>query len=324
MKKTLLIAIFLLAFVFSLSALEAEITWVWFENDPNVQYYRYQIDGEDEDKWTVVDFFINEVTLTLDVTVMHTLYLQQSYDGIFWSESSFTESDVYIEEEREEDFFNDDLLDDIIEPEPIEEIPEEPVEEEDEVVMAEVLEDEEIYLPEVEVEESYEPLLLLDFGIGYMNSLPDSDGPKTIGLNVSYSQTFFTAGIFDIGAKAGLGIYTSKDLFSFRKWPGGQWLENWKLQGYVNCMALATTAVGNCDLYGAVGPDFGYTYGKNYDGNAGLIGLGLELGVRYHRFEKISLGVAVTDHQYLFSLFGSADGGKTNRFELKAFMGLSF
>ena len=48
MKKVLLAAIVLLISAFALCAAEADVTWVWFENDPNVQYYRYQIDGEDD------------------------------------------------------------------------------------------------------------------------------------------------------------------------------------------------------------------------------------------------------------------------------------
>lgn len=321
MKKALIATIILFISAFALFALDGNVKWVWFENDPGVEYYRYQLEGEDDDKWTVVSWSVNEVTFFLDVSVLHTLYLQQSYDGVNWSESSFTESEVYLESEEEviEDYlFEDDLLTD-------EEEPEEEVDlaglEDDVVVTATVIEDE-VILPEVEVE-TYKALSILDIGPGFMNSIPDSAGPKTIGLNVAYSRTFVKAGIFDIGLKADLGIYTSKDLFSFRKWSSGEWLENWKLQGYVNCMALASTVVGNCDLYGALGPDFGFTYGKNYDGSIGLIGLGLELGVRYHRFEKISIGFAVTDHQYLFSLFGNAGTDMTNRLELKAFLGMS-
>ena len=47
MKKVLLAVIVLLISAFALYAAEADVTWVWFENDPNVQFYRYQIDGED-------------------------------------------------------------------------------------------------------------------------------------------------------------------------------------------------------------------------------------------------------------------------------------
>ena len=144
MKRVLLAVIILLVSAISLAAAEADVTWVWFENDPNVQFYRYQIDGEDDDNWTVVDFLVNEVTVTLDVSVLHTLYLQQSYDGIHWSASSFTESEVYPEyEEEEENFFDDDFFVDEPEPEVIIETPEE---EDDVVYEATVIEDE-VYLP---------------------------------------------------------------------------------------------------------------------------------------------------------------------------------
>ena len=319
MKKTLLALVFLFVSAFALFALEGNVTWVWFENDPNVEYYRYQVDGEDDDKWTVVDWTVTEVTYTLDVTVLHTLYLQQSYDGINWSESSYTESELYYEaEEPVEDFFEDDLFDDLESEEPA---PAEP--EEDEVVEASVIEDE-VILPEVEAEKKYQPLVSIDFGLGYMNSIPDSDGPKTVGVNVSYSRTFFKAGIFDIGLKANLGAYSSRDLFNFRQWSDGAWMENWQLQSYVGCQALATTEVGNCDVYGAIGPDFSYSYGKDVADNSGIAGLELEVGVRYHRFGNVSIGFSICDHQYLFSLFDSVGLYLANRMELKAFLGVSF
>ena len=303
MKKVLLAVIVLLISAFALYAAEADVTWVWFENDPNVQFYRYQIDGEDDDSWTVVDFLVNEVTVTLDVSVLHTLYLQQSYDGIHWSASSFTESEVYPEfEEEEENFFDDDFFFD--EPEP--EVVEIPEEEDDVVFEATVIEDD-VVLPEVEVE-TYKSLIFLDIGLGYMNSIPDADGPKTVGLNIAYSQTFMKAGSFDIGLKADVGAYTSR---------------NWAFNTYANIMALATVKVGNCDLYGAIGPDVSFSFSKADDEKSILAGLALELGVRYHRFEKISIGFAVTDHQYLFSL-PKIGLGIANRLELKASLGMSF
>ena len=322
MKKALFAIIVSFIAAFALAAAEADVTWVWFENDPNVQFYRYQIDGEEDDKWTVVDFLVSEVTVTLDVSVLHTLYLQQSYDGLHWSASSATESEVYpdYEETVEDNFFDDDFFndfEDLAEPEVVES-----QEEEDDVVFdATVIEDEEIVLPEVEVE-TYEPKVYLDLGLGYMNSIPDSAGPKTAGFNAAYSRTFLKAGIFDIGMKADLGIYTSKDLFNFKQWKDGQWLENWTLRSYVNCLALATTVVGNCDLYGAIGPDFSYTFAKAEERRSALVGLALEFGIRYHRFEKLSIGFAAVDHQYLFSVSGRGLD-VSNTFELKAFLGLS-
>ena len=325
MKKALLATIVLFMSAVALFALDGNVTWVWFENDPYVEYYRYQLDGEEDDNWTVVDWNVTEVTFTLDVSVLHTLYLQQSYDGIYWSPSSMTESEVYLEAEEPEEL-TDDFFFDFEEPE--EQTEEEPdffeLEEEDDVVMAATVIEDEVFLPEVETEEKYEALTVLDIGLGYMNSVPDSAGPKTMGLNASYSRTFVKAGIFDIGLKANLGVYSSKDLFSFRKWSSGEWLEGWKLHSYVNCLALVTTEVGNCDIYGAIGPDFSYTLGKNDVGNPGILGLALEFGVRYHRFEKVSIGFAIADHQYLLSLFNSIGVDTANRLELKAFLGWSF
>ena len=304
MKRVLLATIVLLISVFALCAAEADVTWVWFENDPNVQFYRYQIDGEDDDNWTVVNFLVNEVTVTLDVSVLHTLYLQQSYDGIHWSASSFTESEVYPEyEEEEENFFDDDFFVDEPEPEVIIETPEE---EDDVVYEATVIEDE-VYLPEVEIE-TYEPQVCLDIGLGYMNSIPDADGPKTVGLNISYAHTFMKAGSFDIGLKADVGAYTSR---------------NWMFDTYANVLALATVKVGNCDLYGAIGPDVSFSFAKDNADKSILAGLALELGVRYHRFEKVAICLAVTDHQYLFSL-PKIGLGVANRLELKASLGMSF
>ena len=324
MKKALLVLVVFFVSAFSLFALEGSVTWIWFENDPNVEYYRYQIDGEDDDKWTVVDWTVTEVTYTLDVTVLHTLYLQQSYDGINWSSSSYTESEIYYEaEESPEDFFGEDLMDDFVSDEVAEQTEENAEDEEDEVIEASVIEDE-IILPVVEGEKKYQPLNFLDFGFGYMNSIPDADGPKTVGFNASYSRTFLKAGLFDIGLKVDLGACSSRDLFRFKQWSDGSWMEDWQLQSYVSCLALATTRIGNCDVYGAIGPDFGYTYGKNVSDNAGIAGLELEVGVRYHRFRNVSIGFSFCDHQYLFSLFDSVGMDMANRMELKAFLGFSF
>ena len=137
MKKVLLVLVGFFISAFALFALEGSVTWIWFENDPNVEYYRYQIDGEEDDKWTVVDWTVTEVTYTLDVTVLHILYLQQSYDGINWSASSYTESEIYYEaEESPEDFFEEDLLDDFGLDESAEQTEENTEDEEDEVIEA--------------------------------------------------------------------------------------------------------------------------------------------------------------------------------------------
>ncbi|AEC02568.1 hypothetical protein [Parasphaerochaeta coccoides] len=71
------------------------ITWDWFLNDPEVTYFRYQLDGENEEGWTVVNADVFAYTSDpVDGTVPHALYLQQSYDGVLWSASAVSGVDI--------------------------------------------------------------------------------------------------------------------------------------------------------------------------------------------------------------------------------------
>lgn len=74
-----------------LFAVPVVVTWEWLLEDPMVTTFRYQIDGEEEDKWTVVDSSVTSYTERgLDGTKAHTLYLQQSYDGVYFSGSALS------------------------------------------------------------------------------------------------------------------------------------------------------------------------------------------------------------------------------------------
>ena len=293
MKRLLIAVILMFVSASALFALDGIVTWTWYENDPNVEFYRYQLDGEEEGRWTVVDWSVTEVSLTLDVSVIHTLYLQQSYDGEIWGPSSATDSEIYTEGEEPEPYEEEELSE--------EEIPEES-EWDDEVIAATVMEDE-IFVPTVEVE-VYRPQIYVDGGIGYVNSIPDSAAPKGIGLNGAYSRTFLKVGLFDIGVRANLGLYTSKSLFTDPS--------QCQISGYVNALAMATTVVGNCDVYGAIGPDLGFTFVTD-----GVVryGLAAELGLRYHRYRNFSIGFALSDHYYV-----KPRAKMINRMELKAFL----
>ena len=113
MRKLIVLAILLLFSMGAIFALTGLVTWTWFENDQDVEFFRYQVDGEDDSEWTVVDWSVNEVTILLDISVLHELHLQQSYDGENWSESSIVESEVFTEDdfkEPEEDLFFEDEL----------------------------------------------------------------------------------------------------------------------------------------------------------------------------------------------------------------------
>ena len=298
MRKLTAVLIMLLFSLSCVLAVEGIVTWTWFENDPDVEFFRYQVDGEDDDKWTVVDWSVNEVSIELDVSEIHTLYLQQSYDGILWSESSMTDSEIYEPEEyQEEEYYEEEPS----------EVPEQKPQESDEVVDISGLTDEAIGL-EDEGKDKYIPQRAIDFGIGYMNYLPDTAGPKSVGVFASYSHTFVKAGIFDFGVKANLSLYTTKSLFVDTS--------NTQLYSYLNALALATTEVGNCDIYGAIGPEVGFSFVKQ---NTVNFGISAEVGIRYHRFKTWALGAVLADHQYLTPL-----KKMTNRMDLRLFVTKSF
>lgn len=93
MKKFTKIVFITLLFMLILLPLSAartmSVTWNWVLNDPDVKEYRYQIDKEDADGWTVVGGKTSSCTLDgLDAYTSYTLYLQASYDGKTWSVSA--------------------------------------------------------------------------------------------------------------------------------------------------------------------------------------------------------------------------------------------
>lgn len=90
MKKYLAgMAVALLSAASAISASPVAVTWEWSLEDPEVTTFRYQLDGEDPDGWTVVDATHTTYTAEhLDGTKSYTLYLQQSYDGVNFSESA--------------------------------------------------------------------------------------------------------------------------------------------------------------------------------------------------------------------------------------------
>ena len=93
----ILLAVFLVGLV-PLTAAEMTVSWEWLLDDPDVTAYRYQLDGEDPDNWTVVsaDTNIYEVA-GLDPYQDYTLYVQRSYDGINWSESGVSTAKALLE-----------------------------------------------------------------------------------------------------------------------------------------------------------------------------------------------------------------------------------
>ena len=80
--------VFLLCSASPLFAELITIDWEWDAADEDVVAFRYQLDAEDPDGWTVVDASVTEFSFgTVEDTSFHTLYLQQSYDSENWSPS---------------------------------------------------------------------------------------------------------------------------------------------------------------------------------------------------------------------------------------------
>lgn len=93
--KGLILIMVAMIFVVCPLAADVDVTWEWYNDDPAVQYFRYQIDGENENGWTVVPSNVTSYTASnLDGNQSYGLYLQQSYDGIWWSESAVAYSEV--------------------------------------------------------------------------------------------------------------------------------------------------------------------------------------------------------------------------------------
>lgn len=89
-----------------LSAEEVIITWQWEPADEEITAFRYRLDTEEEDQWTVVDASVTQFSIgPVDGSVPHTLYVQQSYDGQLWSESSVMTYDpiAYVAAETAEE-----------------------------------------------------------------------------------------------------------------------------------------------------------------------------------------------------------------------------
>ncbi len=100
LSKVIFIVLLLAAVVLPLSAKKVMVvSWQWMLSDPDVTEYRYQLNGEKEGGWTVVDAKTSSYTADgLDPYSDYTLYLQCSYDGVNWSLSASSTAYALLEE----------------------------------------------------------------------------------------------------------------------------------------------------------------------------------------------------------------------------------
>ena len=84
------------------AAQEMSVTWEWLLDDPAVNYYRYQLNGTDDNGWTVVPGTTSSYLAEgLDPYQDHTLYLERSYDGVHWSETASATAEALLVKETE-------------------------------------------------------------------------------------------------------------------------------------------------------------------------------------------------------------------------------
>ena len=93
MKKFFVVILLVIVTLSFLSA--GTISWKWRGNDEDVKFYRYRMD---DSEWKVVENESYEVRYDSDVSIPHKFEIQQSYDGILWSESRFSEYIPFFEE----------------------------------------------------------------------------------------------------------------------------------------------------------------------------------------------------------------------------------
>ena len=107
MKKTgvVRVAILVIIGIFStmmLSGGTVSITWGWKASQDGVLAFRYQLDGEDDSNWAYVDSSILSYTSQeLDAAVHHTLFVQQTIDGLTWSPSGYRTYEAIADQDVE-------------------------------------------------------------------------------------------------------------------------------------------------------------------------------------------------------------------------------
>lgn len=90
LKRIFVVLLVVLVATFTVSsAVELTATWKWKPSVPGVEYFRYQLNREIPGNWNVVPKEVTSFTAErLDGSVDNVLFLQQSFDGINWSESA--------------------------------------------------------------------------------------------------------------------------------------------------------------------------------------------------------------------------------------------
>lgn len=256
MKKFSLIVLSMIMTLLPVFASDTLIRWDWVLNDSRVQYFRYQVDGTDPASWSVVDGSVSYFeTTALDPSVDHTLYLECSYDGIYWSETS--SSVAYAIPQVEDTAVTEPVL--------------------EEVVLSPAEEPAVVVIPEEPAVEPKEKVNAFTFSLLFKNGFISSSSispfklsfvPEIdLGLGLDFSN------IIRLGQSAGIGFRTDFDFVAVpvtgyfgHVFDGTYVFKNSSYQGYkgdvtgyLTLTARAGFAAFNMGLGG--GASFGYGSG---------------------------------------------------------------
>ncbi len=340
-KKTIALILALVLFALPVFAVNVSVTWDWVNNDTEVKFFRYQVDGETADGWTVVSSDVTSYEAKgLDGDSSYTLYLQQSYDGIYWSASSAAtsapinppvEEIVAVEELAETPVEEAPVVEEVIAvaPEatdvpveeviPVEVVPAEPVEE----AVAPV---EEVAVAEEPKQSAFQ--FTLGFGGGVGSTVPEKNLRLDANLSLDF-ENIAKSGAFGFDIRTDFGLIldpavSMKDLFkdfAFIK------PRSYYKAFYMDLMLGGNATVGKNMFYLAGGPVLQLNW-KGYD-NAGSYGpylndtinlkwgLVADLGYRFNFTKVFSLGLEAR-YSFLF------DHQNKHKIDGRIMMGFTF
>ena len=331
--RKMITAVAVLIAMLPLASATMSVEWEWLLDDPDVTAYRYKIGNEEG--WTTLSGDVDSIVIDgLDPEKAYTLYLQRSYDGVYWSETAVSTAEATVVE----------YIPHVVEEEKPEIVSPEPVIIEEESVAEEVLiaEEPEESAPEVVVvtEEGAVPVaeekrsvadrfafsLLPRFGVA--STLDFDRILAEIGIGFDFAHIISAGDHFSLGLRSDL-------LCNFVPKQNGVWnLEN--NLDYFNVLNYAETTsldlklmldvtAGVMDLY--IGGGAGFAIGNPLDapnvsdllgGNVIHVGcVGFETdwfasgmaGVRFALGRVFSLGVEA-NYRYMVEAkkhVGSAD-----------------
>lgn len=339
MKRASIVIALLLVVVAGAFALDATVTWSWSQNDPDVKYFRYQLDGEEDAKWTVVGADVLNASFDIDVSVEHTLYLQQSYDGANWSASSHTVSAAVEEETVQADVVEtsepaeapaenvEPIAEPVVEPasesvestEPAETAPENNSDDVQPEVSAEEPAVQEEVVAEAPAEEApakaapavYPARSRIDLGVVYGNKIPFDKDNHLVGASLGYTFLFGRTGSFGFGAKAQFTAYTGLDTFKDLKNVSAA-----NFNGTLDVLLVADYATSWADFYLGVGGEVAAPFTALKSFTAGVVA---QLGARIRLGSVVGLGLEVAD---CYSLYPEA--AKGNAVNAKAYLSFEF